>query len=76
MLSCCQITRVVTTDGAVGDNVTETFTVLEFNFLVGTNTATFRDFRLSERKRDASGAKKLLQVHQKTEGLRTKLTLS
>lgn len=75
MLRCCQIARVVTTDGAVRGNMTETFTVREFNFLVGTNRATFPDFHLGGRKRDASGTAELLQIHQKPEGLRTKLTV-
>lgn len=63
----------MTTDGAVRDNMTETFTVLEFHFLVGTNAATFRDFHHSERKRDAFGTTKLLQIYQKPQGLRAKL---
>lgn len=32
----------------LGDNMTETLTVLEFHFLVGANRATFSGFRLGK----------------------------
>lgn len=51
--------------------MTETFTGLGFNLLVGTNRATYGEFHFAERKTDA-----FHQIQQNLQGLRKELTLS
>lgn len=51
--------------------MTETFTVLEFNLLVGTNRATYGEFHFAERKTDA-----FLQIQQNPQGPGKELTRS
>lgn len=48
--------------------MTETFTVLQFNLLVGTNRATYGEFHFAERKTDA-----FLQIQQNPQGPRKRI---